>query len=369
MADVENEVAEQSEAPVSLRDTIIAARDAQVEKPADEPVEKAKPAAKEAKAPEAPVVEAQEEPTERPRDATGKFLPKAASEAPQAKDEPAEAKPTEDAKPATDIRPPPGWSPQSKVAFAALPDGVKADIAKRETEVNQGFAKLADYKGLEPFTELAKRNGTTITEAVRNYNRFENSLSQDLPGGIGMICERYGQHPLAVANEIIRRYGGTQTQIGGAGSQQPAQNGIDLSPIQRELAELKTYVQSQQQSQLDQTIEQFKADPAHTFFDNVRPQMASLLESGFATDLKQAYDAACWANPEIRDLLIKQQSAGNGVAAQVASKAAAATQARRAAKATTGAPSPGFKEQAKEGTARSIRDNIRAAIDQQVGRA
>jgi len=97
--------------------------------------------------------------------------------------------------------------------------------------------------------------------------------------------------------------------------------------------------------------------------------MASLLESGFATDLKQAYDAACWANPEIRDLLIKQQSAGNGAAAQVASKAAAATQARRAAKATTGAPSPGFKEQAKEGTARSIRDNIRAAIDQQVGRA
>ena len=363
-----------SETP-SLRDTIIAARDAQIkeaepDQEADaEPEAKAKPERPAKQAKEASQ-EAREAPEERPRGPDGKFAPKIASEAPKAAE--AEAEPAKEAVKdvaPTDIRPPPGWSPASKVAFANLPDSVKTDIAKRESEVNQGFAKLADYKGLEPFTELAKRNGTTITEAVKNYNAFENSLNKDLVGGVGMICERYGQHPLAIANEIIRRYGGTPAQIGSAGNQAPAQNGIDLSPIQRELAELRSYMQNDQQTRLDQTIEQFKSDPAHTFFDNVRPQMAALLESGFAKDLKEAYDAACWANPEIRDLLIKQQSSGNGQAAQVASNAAAATQARRAAKAVTGAPSPGFKEAPKEGQRMSIRDNIRAAIDRQVGRA
>jgi hypothetical protein len=73
-------------------------------------------------------------------------------------DEPAGQETTEAPVQPQAVRPPPGWSPASKAAFDALPEAVKADVAKREEEVNKGFAKLGDYKGLEPTPR--KRSGT-----------------------------------------------------------------------------------------------------------------------------------------------------------------------------------------------------------------
>jgi hypothetical protein len=55
-------------------------------------------------------------------------------------------------------------------------------------------------------------------------------------------------------------------------------------------------------------IERFASDPKHMFFDNVRGEMSFLLQSGKAVSLGDAYDKACWADKEIRELLIKQQA-------------------------------------------------------------
>ena len=64
----------------------------------------------------------------------------------------------------------------SKAAFANLPPEVQADVVKREGEVNQGLAKLAEYKGLEPLAELSRQNGTTLVNAVNQYRQLEKHL-------------------------------------------------------------------------------------------------------------------------------------------------------------------------------------------------
>ena len=90
--------------------------------------------------------------------------------------------------------------------------------------------------------------------------------------------------------------------------------------------------------------------------------MGQLISTGQAADLEDAYDKACWANKEIRALLIKQQTP----AAPSANAADAVSRAKAAAKATGGAPSAGVKP--NPGTAGAdIRNTIIAAVNAQRG--
>ena len=54
-------------------------------------------------------------------------------------------------------------------------------MAKRESEINQGFAKLAEYKPLERFSQMAKQGGTTLEQALESYTGIENMLRHYVP--------------------------------------------------------------------------------------------------------------------------------------------------------------------------------------------
>jgi hypothetical protein len=306
---------------------------------------------------------------ERARDEKGRFAPKAAVEAAPAEEQPKDQAVAKepvadhvevDAKTVDAPRPPPGWSPAAKVAFATLPPEVQQSVAKREQEVNQGFAKLAEYKPIERFAEMAKQSGTTLDRALENYVGMETRLRQDFPAGIVELCQRQGIHPVALANHILARNGVAPSE-GQAGETPQArqQASVDLTPIHQELNALKSYVQQQQSATVQTEIERFASDPKHTFFENVKADMGRLINSGYAENLDDAYEKACWANPEIRELLIKQQSTGSDASA----KAAAATQARAASKSITGSPIP---KAGSKGPETSIEDEIRQLMDASV---
>ena len=310
-----------------------------------------------------PAEETPQEKEDRTRDEKGRF----------AKAQEPEAKPVEAAKavakpetapevaaepaPETALRPPPGWSPAAKVAFSNLDPAVQQAVAKREQEVNQGFAKLAEYKPIERFNEMAKQSGTTLDRALENYVGMETRLRQDFPAGIVELCQRQGIHPVALAKQILARNGVAPSE-GQAGEVPPHQTGpgIDLAPIHQELNALKSYVQQQQEAGVQTEIQRFASDAKHTFFENVKADMGRLINSGYAESLEDAYEKACWANPEIRPLLIKQQSTVSDVSA----RAAAATQARAASRSITGSPIPNASA---KGPQSSIEDDVRAAFE------
>jgi len=337
----------------------------------------AEPAQSEPEAPELVALDAQtaEQQAQAARDDKGRFSKKDEPKAPEAAKAPELAAPAAAAPvdPAADQsaahRPPPGWSPASKAAFSSLPPEVQADVAKREAEVNQGFAKLAEYKGLEPLAELAKQNGTNIVKAVGEYRDFEVKLQNDFIGGVGFICQRFGVQPVALANAILARTGGAAHQSAAPGAGPTANqtaSGLDLTPIMSKLSQLEGFVQSQQQreaqqrqSEISGQIEAFRSDPSNLYFENVRPQMARIMEAGLAGTLKEAYDAACWQTPEIRQLLINQQASGTSGQAIAARQAAAATQARQASKSVTGSPSAGVS------TSKTPAQSLRAELEAQ----
>lgn len=362
-------------APVDdLRSTIAAAVAGQRGTPADTTAEPAK-------APEAkPAAELKPVGEEKPkredgRDESGRFAAKAEPAKPaETGKAPEAAKPTEETAKAPDaaaaeaVRPPPGWSPAAKVAFEKADPAIREAVAKREIEVNQGLAKLAEFKGLDEFVELAKQNGTTVGQAFQNYRAVETLLGKDFVGGITAVCKQFGVDPQALASVIQKRGGGA-----GAGEAKPADRTaaqpIQIDPealVARARAEaIKEFEQRQSSASTQAAIEQFRSDPKHRFYDNVRPQMAALLQSGASATLDDAYERACWADPQVRSILISEDAA----AKKSPAPADVANQARAAAKATNGAPGSGLKPGSVAADPnRSLRDTIVAARDAQAGR-
>lgn len=352
MADLDNVIPAGDDEDDLLSDLRAAFKGEEAEAPvADEPVA-------EAEAEEAP------SDSDRVRDEKGRFAPKAIkADEPVAEAAPVEEQPApEAAAPETGtqenapLRPPPGWSPAAKVAFNELPAEVKQAVANREVEVNNGLAKLASYRPVDPFLDMCRQNGADPAHVLSQYTGIEAELKRDFLSGIGVLCQNARIDPVSLAQAILARSGAAPQQAD-TGHQQGAQTpSADLQPVMQELHQLKSYIATQQQAQVQSEIQAFEADPANVFFANVRPQMAQLMQTGAARTLKEAYETACWTDPAIRTLLIKQQS---GAPAKVAQQAAAATQARAAAKSVTGSPSPGAS--AQKAALPDIEDEIRAA--------
>ena len=258
------------------------------------------------------------------------------------------------ARPPEQVRgPPPGFSVASKNEWDRLPQHIRDDIVKRETEVDNGFKR---YSGLGRFAEEAERNGTTLQNAVSDYVQVETALRQDFIGGVEFLCQKMGVAPQAFLSAMLQRYGVS-------GEQAHIPQAVDPNAIATHAANM---VRTEfQQRDIDSQIEKFAADPKNKYFQNLRMDMAQIVQAGKAANLQEAYEAACWLNPEIRAILISETNgARDGKAANAVSRA------RNAAKAVGGSPSSGVNP---DGVGKrqnlSIEDEIRAAIAAQEGAA
>jgi hypothetical protein len=325
MADTDNEADD-------LRSALSSAFDSSVE-------------SSEAEALPAPEVETEPEATQstRARDEFGRFVKTDAEKAAEAQNKPLEAKPAvEGIKPAPEAQnaptdalkptaPPPGWSVPAKAEFDKLPQAVKEAIAKREGEVSQGFAKYAAYKGLEPYAEMASRAGTSLPQAVQKWIAAEQQLATDFVSGIHSLCQHFNINPAALGQVLSGQGNGHQRpQV-----QDPVLS--EVAALRNRLAQFEQQQQEQANSGINAEIAAFQAKPENKYFENVKQTMIRLLNAEEASSLQDAYDKACWANPEIRALLISEQ-----VQTKQAETQRKASEARRASGSLSpGAPIPG----------------------------
>jgi hypothetical protein len=254
----------------------------------------------------------------------------------------------------------PGYlSPESKAVWAALPPHVQADLVKREQAVSDGFRQ---YEGLGSYAKMAKESGTNLATAFKNYAEMDAGLGRDFNTGVESICKWYGKDPRELAVAIATKYGLIKGQ---APALAPLPKTIDEDALVERAAQR---IRDEHASrQVDESLSSFKADAANRYYENVREHMASLIEAGHAETLKDAYDMACWARPDIRALLLKQQAAP-----APSPNAAPALKAAAAAKHVLGAPRAGLTPAAKPHDENAtLRDTIRNAVVAQraVGRA
>lgn len=285
----------------------------------------------------------------------------------------AEGEQEEKEEPVATHRPPPGWKPAMREKFKALPEDVQGEILRREVDIHKGmelasearkFKHEFDQKVAPYQAELASRNVSAM-DAFDNYLGTAYALRHAPPGEkaalVGGLIQQYGID-IGELDKVLT------SQIEG-NNWAPGVDPVIAQTIEKTLAPYKQFMETQQQSvaqshealktEVRSEIDAFKADPVNEFYEDVKDDMAVLLETAARRNvnmtLQQAYDRATLLQPEIADLVAQrrlQQSAQ--------SKDAAA----KAAKAKALGVSGSSPEMGQRAPAQSLRGAIEAAFNE-----
>ncbi len=324
---------------------------------------------------EAPVEgETQEQKDKRVRDEQGKFRSKESERktlslkepkatVPAAQGTSGSAAAAEGANPpaaAPVTKAPDGWKESARAKFATLDPEVQAEIVRREKESHQkitsqdedrNFGKKIRDAG-RPFEATMAMVGANHETAFQNYLKTAHTLITGSP-------EMKRQALQAIAQQY-------RVDLGTPLPQAPSDPTI--AALQRKVMDLEQARQAENQQRqiqentvLKSALDDFLAEPGIEHFEQVKPAMAALLQSGAAQSYREAYDKAVWADPEIRSgLLAAQQSEAEGK--RIAEAKAKADAAKRAAVSVTGGPG-GVRPSTANGTeTSSLRDQIRANL-------
>lgn len=311
-----------------------------------------------------PVVSETPEPSQGPaegdktanRGADGKFVAKQAETAQDATEQPKTVE-----TPQESIRPPASWSAQAKADFAALPPHIQKEVSKREGDIDRGFRERAEqlkrYEPLEsviaPHRQKWSVAGVDEATAVKKLLEASDWLDRNPTEALTHLAHLYGVIIASLGQPLAQSGGGT-----GQPQAQPDPVANEIQALRHELQALKQGREQETQQTYVSQIEAFAADPANLYFENVKPAMAKLLQSGLVETLPEAYERAIWADPTIRPLLLQQQ-------AKPAVDPTRVLKAKMAGASVTGSPG----NSPPPTSSGSIEDDVRLAIAQSAGRA
>ncbi len=212
------------------------------------------------------------------------------------------AKAPADPAPTAAAVPPPAprtWRAEAAAEWEKLPAGVQAEILKREDDMFKGIETYKADAGLgkvikgvlEPYIPTMQKYGLDPVVQVQNLMQAHYKLALGTP-----------EEKASMFFQLAKDYG---IQIGDQGETPYVDP--QVRALQTELNGIKSSLKTQEErtvaeirNKLTAEIDAFAADPKHTYFNEVMDDVASLLRSGAAKDLSDAYDKAIWANPLTR---------------------------------------------------------------------
>ncbi len=344
---------------------------------APEPVSEAAPADVEAAAAvveEKAASDVEEKPARgRKRDADGKF--KKAEETVQQADKPVEATPAITPGPKAEPpkeKAPASWRPDVREHWAALPAEVRAEVARREAEVQRTLQETAEARRMteqlqnviRPYEMFIKAEGSNPLQAIDNLMstaaRLRTGTAPELAQMVAGIVKQFGvgrfgnnfieQLDSALAGEVPRN------DAQSAQVQQILQQ--QLAPVQQFMSQFQQQQMAQQQAAQQQAVgevQQFLSKAE--FGEDVREEMADIMElsqrRGREISLQDAYKQACLVNPKVRTVL---QARAKTKSAQTLT--GAAQKAKAAAVSVSGSPALS----APPNQAKDVRSAIEAAL-------
>lgn len=272
----------------------------------------------------------------------GKFAPrdgKTETPAPTLDAKPAEATPP----PAPTVEAPRAWTAEQKAIWAKLPPEAQPLIAAREAELQEiksSSGRLAaEYKPLRDTFEAHKDYLSQIGMPPTQWLNNALAVSRQLDTG----------NAAAVIKDLARQYSVDLGQI-----YDPLETPPDprVAAMERELAQLRNQVGSQQQSvaaqqaaaaetQILSVVEQFKKDnpDVSQIEDEVAAEIQLILAKephlDHAALLKKAFERAAWKDETMRAKRIDAQLADKLKAQETARVAAAAESAKKARSAAS----------------------------------
>lgn len=257
---------------------------------------------------------------------------------------------------------PQSWSAADRAHWDKIPAEVQAVIARREEEAHRGITSMGQDAAF----------GRKVNEVVSPYLPMIRAEGGDPVGAVQSLLQtaymlRAGnaEQKVGLFQQLAQQFG-VDLQAVQAGAQQ-----VDpqVASLRQELAQLRGHLQQgeqqqhqQVQVQAEQIISAFAADPKNEFYEQVRPLMGHLINSGQADSMQDAYDKACWATPDVRSTILTRQTA-DAEAKRAADAKAKADAKRRAAGSISGSPgAPVSTTTTAANQNLSLRDELRANL-------
>lgn len=268
--------------------------------------------------------------TGRQRDEEGKFAPK--KEAKIGEKTSISPQNTEE------IKVPKNLATSLSQEWPKLSPVVQKEIARREEEFHRELTKHDEERNfgrqvdkiITPYMAQIKSEGATAPQAIESLLNMAHLLRVGSPQQKSELLLRTAQTFDVDLKQALQQVRQPENPM--------------ISSLQQELQALKSKFSEQEnlkKQQEDESIQEqivaFRADPKHSHFETVKAHMASLLKSGLAKDLQDAYDQAVYANPQTRSTLLQEQNAQTEEK-RLADKKAKAEQARKAGSSIKGAP-------------------------------
>lgn len=249
---------------------------------------------------------------------------------------------------------PQSWGVTRDALWAKVSPDVRAVIAKREHEIQQGMSragnvqKVADeyVSTIRPFAQIISHMGVTPSQAVKEVMTTAAAMIVGSPDQkyavLAEMVDRYGVDLAGFDAFLTKRYQGgkqtPQTQQIPPMQQLPPQMMQQLAPLmelQRRVVEADNQKQTQMRDSAAQEIQTASAKP---YFEDIREDIADVMEisakRGVVLTLDQAYAKAVQLNPEVSKLVQQRR-----VAPDASQAGRTLARQRKAASTVRGAPS------------------------------
>lgn len=269
-------------------------------------------------------------------------------------------------------RAPASWRPDIREHWGSLPEPVRAEIQRRETEVARTLQETAEarktaeavMKTIEPYQVFIKAENSNPLQAIDNLMstaaRLRTGTAPELAQLVAGIVNQFGTGRFG--NGFIEML--DSALAGQTPKQDPQQLAMEQVLNQR-LAPMQSMLTQFQQAQMQQQQQATQAAQSEVstflqraeFGEDVREDMADIIESysrrGQAISLQDAYKKACLMNDSVRSVLSQRVKAkGAQQSTQAAQKARSA-----AVQVSGSAPMGALRQESTD-----VRSAIEAAI-------
>ena len=187
------------------------------------------------------------------------------------------------------------WKKEAQAELAKLPETTKKFIQEREEQFHRGleqYKEQANYakdvqNALKPYDDYLKQFNVPIGTVVKSLIKTEHTLRSGSPAEkVEMVQKLVKDYGIDINQVLTQPYDAERVQY----KQQ-------LANMQSQLQAYESMQNDNETSQIYATLQDFGAK--HEFYEDVRNDMADLIEKGLANSLDDAYNKAIRLNDNV----------------------------------------------------------------------
>lgn len=222
------------------------------------------------------------------------------------------------------LEPPTDWSVEEQESFRELPEEARRIVLNKTNEARETKAQADEaarkHEALEevisPRRDAWARNGMDETTAIKQLLALSDYASQSPAEFARMFVQQHSLTPDVLFGEEAGQANGKATAEGSGDDDYTDPEIANLkghiSKLEKQVEDLGGTLQTREQQEqqahrerINREIEEFstakdeKGNLKRPYFEDVKGLMGTLMQTGQASDLQNAYDMACRAHPEV----------------------------------------------------------------------